>query len=378
MAASGATLATPRSPSPPSPMLRAGVLTLFLLAAATARAQPHVADRDGPPSSAALGFPTDNEALLSAEPARFYQGLERNYGRRTEWSWEGGTYGYCRNARSTPVGWRFTRFHEGIDIAPRYRDADGEPLDDVRTVDDGRVVYVNANPRASDYGRYVVVEHEWEGSPFYTLYAHLASTAVAEGERVRRGDRLGILGYSGEGLDRARAHLHFEVNLLLNEHFWAWRDARRPRWPATHGRYHGYNLAGVPPAELLLRSREPGFSIAGWLAGEEAEVTALATAGPPPDLLRRYPWLCRSCEGAVPDWAPSWEVGFTRGGRPVSIEPRDRPIDAVALGRVDGIIMADYREARFLSRRGPGADLNGSGRLMLSLLFARPDRVPTW
>ncbi|MDX1420237.1 MAG: M23 family metallopeptidase [Rubricoccaceae bacterium] len=361
-------------------MPRVGVLLVLLAVAALtvgARAQPRAADGAAPPSPS-LRFPTDHEALLSAEPARFYQGLERNYGRQREWSWEGGTYGYCRNARRTPVGWRYTRFHEGIDIAPRRRDADGEPLDEVRSVDDGRVVYVNANPRASDYGRYVVVEHAWEGSPFYSLYAHLASTSVRNGQRVQRGDRLGVLGYSGSGLDRERAHLHFEVNLLLNEHFWAWRDARRPRWPATHGRYHGYNLAGISPAELLVRSREPGFSITAWLAEEEAEVTALATAGPPPELLARYPWLCRSCEGAPPDWAPSWEVGFTRGGRPVSVEPRERPVAEVALGRVDGILTADYREARFLTRRGPGADLNRSGRLMLSLLFARPDRVPTW
>ncbi|MDX1421228.1 MAG: hypothetical protein R3181_14780, partial [Rubricoccaceae bacterium] len=84
-------------------MPRVGVLLLLLAVAALtvgARAQPRAADGAATPSPS-LRFPTDNEALLSAEPARFYQGLERNYGRQREWSWEGGTYGYCRNARRT-------------------------------------------------------------------------------------------------------------------------------------------------------------------------------------------------------------------------------------------------------------------------------------
>ncbi|NNF59145.1 MAG: M23 family metallopeptidase [Rhodothermaceae bacterium] len=324
-----------------------------------------------------LVFPTDNEAILEGEPAQFYMGLERRFGRERAWAWEGGSYGYVRNARSTPAGWRFTRFHEGIDIAPVHRNEDGEPLDEVRSVDAGRVMYVNRNPRASDYGRYVVVEHLWEGSPFYTLYAHLGETSVREGERVQRGQPLGLLGYSGQGLDRDRAHLHFEVNLLVNEHFGAWRDARHPRWRDTHGRFHGYNLVGVSPVELL-GSGSPAFLIEQLLS-ERADVTVRVPAGPPPDLLGRYPWLCHSCgEDGPPRWAWSWEVGLTRDGRPVSIEPSERRVETPTLEQVDPYITADYLHARLLTRRGPGAELSTSARERLSLLFARPDLVPQW
>ena len=328
-------------------------------------------------TTGSLAFPTDNEAILDGEPARFYMGLERRIGRERAWAWEGGSYGYVRNARSTPVGWRFTRFHEGIDIAPIHRDAAGEPLDEVRSVDAGRVVYVNRNPRGSDYGRYVVVEHIWEGSPFYTLYAHLASTSIREGERVRRGEPVGVLGYSGRGLDRARAHVHFEVNLLLNEHFGAWRDGRHARWASTHGRFHGYNLAGLSPVELL-GSGSPAFLIER-LMNEQVDLTVLVPAGPPPELLGRYPWLCHSCEATgPPDWAQSWEVGLTRNGTPVRIEPSDRRVATLQLGTVDNFVTADYLSSRLLTRQGPGATLSSSARELLSLLFARPDLVPQW
>ena len=327
-----------------------------------------------------LAFPTENDAVLDGRPEYFYMGLDRLIAGRRRRSWEGGTYGYIRNARSTPAGYRFTRFHEGVDIAPLYRDRNGEPLDEVRAVDEGRVVYVNRSPRGSDYGRYVVVEHVWEGCAFYSLYAHLAETTVRVGERIRRGQQLGVLGYSGSGLNRARAHVHFEINLMLNEHFVLWRDERRPRWASRHGRYHGYNLAGVSPVELITYNlRRPHASILAMLASELVEVTAYVPGGPPPNLLERHHWLCRSCSGKPPpDWAWSWEVGFTRAGRPVSIEPSDLHLASIELGRIDPLVRADYLHSRLLTRRGPGSTLNTSARLLLAMIFTREDRVQNW
>lgn len=361
--------------------LDVSVLALFALLLALSpalRAQSVHATPDDPTRTGVV-FPSDNEALLEEAPERFYMGLERNFGRYRAFTWEGGTYGYVRNARQTPAGWRYTRYHEGVDIAPTRRDERGEPLDLVRSVDEGRVVYVNSNPRGSDYGRYIVVEHWWTGSPYYTLYAHLAETTVREGQQLQRGAPIGVMGYSGTGLDRDRAHVHFEVNLLLNEHFGAWRAARNPRWGSNHGRFHGLNLAGIAPAEFLTQARfGVGFSIRDWVTSQYEDVTAFVPAGSAPDILTRYPWLCRACDGAIPEWAPSWEVGFTRGGLPVRIEPSDRRVATLELGRVDPFVEADYLESRMLSRRGSGASLSSSGRSLISLLFARPELVPTW
>jgi murein DD-endopeptidase MepM/ murein hydrolase activator NlpD len=359
----------------------AGLLTAVLAAPATA--QPASADAGGgasPRPAVPLGFPTDNDAVLHSEPAAFYMWLVRQIGDERSRAWEGGAYGYVRNAVATPAGWRFTRFHEGVDIAPLYRDGDGEPLDEVRAVGDGRVVDVNLRASGSDYGRFVLVEHDWGGSPFYTRYAHLATVEVYEGDRVRRGERLGVVGYTGEGLDQERAHLHFEVNLLLNAHFEAWREARHPGWSARRGRYHGTNLAGVDPVAVLTGSREdPARAASEIVADQDEEVTVAAPSGPPPDVLRRYPWLCRSCAGGeVPAWSRSWEVGLTRSGLPVRVAPSERRVSALRLLRVAPRVRADYLPSRLLTGTGPGADLSAAGRSHLALLFTRADFVPPW
>ena len=136
-------------------------------------------------------LPTSNDALFYGDGAGFYMYTDRNFDGEASNPWEGGQYGFHRNLVRTPVGIVGTRFHEGMDIRPRFRDFDGEPLDSIVSVDDGRVVYVNRSASASAYGRYVVVEYDWQGSPYYGLYAHLSDVDAYPGTYVRRGERLG-------------------------------------------------------------------------------------------------------------------------------------------------------------------------------------------
>ena len=57
------------------------------------------------------------------------------------------------------------------------------------------------------YGRIVEIAH---GFGIRTLYAHLEATRVAEGQRVRRGDLVGIVGSTGRSTG---PHLHYEVQV---------------------------------------------------------------------------------------------------------------------------------------------------------------------
>lgn len=63
------------------------------------------------------------------------------------------------------------------------------------------------------HGRFVVIDH---GAPFATFYTHLSSVLFqdlskgAGGIRVKRGQRLGVIGYSPLDPDRLM-HLHFEI-----------------------------------------------------------------------------------------------------------------------------------------------------------------------
>ncbi|AFG38079.1 M23 family metallopeptidase [Spirochaeta africana] len=101
----------------------------------------------------------------------------------------------------------FTRqvyLHKGFDIAePRP----GAPI---LAVADG---VIEKTGNAVDYGLHIWVRHRFG---FRTLYAHLNSIRVNEGDRVRQGDTIGTLGSSGLSTG---PHLHLELwmeNQLLD------------------------------------------------------------------------------------------------------------------------------------------------------------------
>ena len=86
--------------------------------------------------------------------------------------------------------------HWGMDFtAPR-----GTP---VYATGDG--VVVQADNRASGYGKHIRIDH---GYNYISLYAHLYKYNVRRGQKVKRGDLIGFVGSSG----RSEApHLHYEV-----------------------------------------------------------------------------------------------------------------------------------------------------------------------
>lgn len=102
---------------------------------------------------------------------------------------------------SSPFGYRkdpFTNkpsFHAGLDIAARVN----EP---VYSTADGTVVTA-----ASDQsrGNYVIIEHS---KGLRTWYLHLNKLLVKSGDRVHKGDTIGLLGSTGRSTG---PHLHYEV-----------------------------------------------------------------------------------------------------------------------------------------------------------------------
>jgi hypothetical protein len=59
--------------------------------------------------------------------------------------------------------------------------------------------------KKSGYGHNVTVDHE---NGYETLYAHLSKVSVREGQRVRKGDKIGEVGMTGAATG---PHLHWEV-----------------------------------------------------------------------------------------------------------------------------------------------------------------------
>jgi len=96
----------------------------------------------------------------------------------------------------SPFGTREGRPHEGIDLPAPV----GTP---VFAAADGRVVYAGNGIRG--YGNLIVVRHAGD---LLTVYAHNSVLLVAQGQEVRAGTRIALVGQSGRATG---PHLHFEV-----------------------------------------------------------------------------------------------------------------------------------------------------------------------
>ena len=320
---------------------------------------------------ALIDFPTRNRALLDGRPEDFYMYVQRDFEGVITYPWEGGQYGFVRGPQMTPQGVVFRTLHEGVDIKPLLRDPAGNPLDDVLAAAPGRVAHVSREAGASNYGRYIVVVHQIEGCPIYTLYSHLASTAVEPGQTVRQGDILGRMGYSGAGIDRQRAHVHFEIGVILSENFDAWYAAHSAGDPNKHGIYNGMNLSGTDPAPILLASaKDPGFQLTRHLAALEPVFKLTIPNSPDLSLLRNYPWLVPGGEMANP---PAWTISFTGTGFPVRAVASRSPVTAPEVAWVRDSTTATIHATRGLVG-GPAGQprLTESGKRFVELLVAPP------
>jgi murein DD-endopeptidase MepM/ murein hydrolase activator NlpD len=103
-----------------------------------------------------------------------------------------------RGTITSGYGPRWGSVHKGVDISA----AEGTW---VRSASDGLVIWAG---KEGGYGNLVIVKH---GDGFYTYYAHLQSYCVFQWQRVKKHQKLGRVGATGNSTG---PHLHFEVRLL--------------------------------------------------------------------------------------------------------------------------------------------------------------------
>lgn len=87
--------------------------------------------------------------------------------------------------------------HHGFDIAVRQKTV-------VRATADGVVIKAG---RKGAYGRTIIIEH---GGKLETLYGHLSAINVKAGDRVCRGQAIGLVGSTGRSTG---PHVHYEVRV---------------------------------------------------------------------------------------------------------------------------------------------------------------------
>jgi murein DD-endopeptidase MepM/ murein hydrolase activator NlpD len=315
-----------------------------------------------------LVLPTDNDALFSGGGAAFYQYIERNYKGVKSTPWEGGQYGFVRDPTDTAGGVVYTRFHEGIDIRPLHRDAHGEPLDEVRAIADGKVAHANLVSGYSNYGKYIVIEHRWGDSNYYSLYGHLSSIAVQPGDAVKRGQRIGVMGYTGTGLNRERAHLHLELNLMLSHQFEAWYNTFFRNDPNHNGIYNGMNLIGLDIARLYLAlKKNPSLTIPELLSREETFYKVTLPKSRHFELPKLYQWMLTT---GSRNEKSAWDVSFAQSGVPLRIESSDKNVTQPELSYAKkNSVDYSYMTRDIISGHGASAHLTDYGRQLMRLLI---------
>ncbi|WP_109018834.1 peptidoglycan DD-metalloendopeptidase family protein [Leptospira kobayashii] len=108
------------------------------------------------------------------------------------------TFGY----RSDPFGiLPVGEYHSGIDFAA----GEGTPI-----YATGPGVIGDVDAAAGGLGRSVRINHE---NGFFTLYGHCSQVLVSPGDRVKRGDKIALVGQTGKATG---AHVHYEVRIGLD------------------------------------------------------------------------------------------------------------------------------------------------------------------
>jgi len=259
-------------------------------------------------------FPTANQNL-------FIIGNELKFFAPTapDKAWTSGSFGCVRNDGQ--------RLHEGLDILHLQTGKHGEPADPVMAAADGTVVYFSTKPSQSNYGNYVVVRHVVEGIEIYSLYAHLSAIqpGIVIGKNVKQGEVVATMGRTSnaEVITKDRAHVHFELNLLVNDNFAAWFKTASPGERNDHGEWNGQNLNGLDPREIFLTEHNPvtKFSLLNYIRSQTELCRVLVRATNFP-YLKRYPMLVLKNPVAEREGVAGYEIALNFNGVAFALMPR--------------------------------------------------------
>lgn len=289
-------------------MRRAFAALFLILSAATVRAAERVE----------IVWPTPSKAWSEGRPASEFLQHAGSGDAAT------GGFGGVRNGG--------LHFHEGIDIKCVSRDRRGEPADSIFAAMDGVVRHINHSAGDSGYGRYIVLEHPDATPAVYTLYAHLSRIApgLKSGDRVARAQVIATMGHSSGGyvIPRDRAHLHFEIGVMVTRDFQLWYNTQKFGSGNDHALWNGMNLMGIDSLDFLSEWRARRVNtFQEYFARMEPAVRVRVAARRVPDFILRYPSLLAK---PLPPVVGGWEIKFNWTGIPFEWTPL-APLESIGL-----------------------------------------------
>lgn len=147
------------------------------------------------------------ERELARQSASIQSMIARNRGSSTVKVTSAGFMKPIGGRITSPFGWRThpifnsRTFHSGVDIAGPNRGS-------IRASNSGKVIY---SGWYGGYGKVVILDHGVvNGRPTTTLYAHMSSIRVGQGQFVKKGE---VVGYEGTTGYSTGPHVHFEVRI---------------------------------------------------------------------------------------------------------------------------------------------------------------------
>jgi hypothetical protein len=126
-----------------------------------------------------------------------------------------------------------------------------------------------------------------------------------------------------EGISRERAHVHFEIDLVVNERFPDWYRKTLPTQRNDHGMWNGQNLIGLDPRLILLEQRKLGekFSLADFIR-RESELCRVFVRTASLAWARRFPMLVKPNPIAQKEGIAGYDLSLNFNGLPVELIPR--------------------------------------------------------
>ncbi len=257
-------------------------------------------------------FPTANHYLYqSGAELKFFAPTDPDK------PWTSGSFGCVRDNAH--------RMHEGLDILHLQTDRRGEPTDPVMATADGTVVYISTRPSLSNYGNYLVIRNMVDGMEIYSLYAHLSAIhpGLAIGQQVKGGDVIATMGRTSnaETIPKWRAHVHFELNVLVNDNFASWWKKASPNERNDHGEWNGQNLNGLDDRQILLAEQKGKFNMVDFVRNQTELCRVLVRTTNFP-YLKRYPMLVLSNPVAQKEGVAGYEIAFNFNGVAFALMPR--------------------------------------------------------
>jgi peptidoglycan LD-endopeptidase LytH len=200
---------------------------------------------------------------------------------------------------------------------------------------------------------------------------------LKHGVTVKAGEAVAKMGRTTntrEGISRERAHLHFELDLVVNERFPAWYAKTYPGQRNDHGGWNGQNLVGLDPRVILTEAQKAGgkFSLVEHLR-QQTELCRVFVRDTNFSWLKRYPALVKANPTATKEGIAGYEIALNYCGLPYELIPRAasevKSKSSVVLLSVNAAEQQKHPCRKLVTRDKRGQwQLGNAGQHLMSLL----------